>query len=454
MQTGFTTTGEKLRAFPFVQLRASVALVLMCGFVCGLLLLSSCGRVAPTYDPGTIKVTSTPEGAAIFFGGEDTGEITPFTFTELLAARYIIKVEMEGFFVSPDSAIINLTPAAFVTQNFDLSSDAPTQLVVTSDPAGAAIFLDGNDTGEVTPATLSDLEAGDVTVTLELAGSYVSPVDGHLVTIVAHETNELLKAFTVRSKKTVMMEGFSNVDCAGCPELATNVEALMHLDGYGLDKVLYCKFSMSWPGIDPHHLHNVPENNDRMNFYLSDLGGGIPMMEFEGIKATGTSANGTPTAGEIATMVDAALMDVPGFLIDITADFTSSIVPLTATLTAMEDVDLTGHTLYIALVQDFLEYEEAPGSEGETEFHWLFRDRVDTLPTLGNMTSGQTATFNETVNRGEWDLETLHVIAFVQNDATKTILQAGLSTTSAPAHAALFLDDNTLNRPTVEGNRP
>ncbi|MCP4456337.1 MAG: hypothetical protein GY809_33185, partial [Planctomycetes bacterium] len=108
----------------------------------------------------------------------------------------------------------------------------------------------------------------------------------------------------------------------------------------------------------------------------------------------------------------------------------------------------------IALVQDFLEYEEAPGSEGETEFHWLFRDRVDTLPTLGNMTSGQTVTFNETVNRGEWGLETLHVIAFVQNDATKAILQAGLSTTSAPAPATLFLDENTLNRPTVEGNRP
>ncbi len=443
-----------MRAFPFVTLRASLALVLMCGLMTVLLLVSSCGRVAPTVEPGSITITSTPSGATIFFDGEDTGEITPFVFSELIPDLYVVAVEMEGFF-APDSETLNLGPADHVTQNFALSSDAPTQLLVTSNPAGAAIFMDGNDTGEVTPATISGLEAGDVTVSLNLDGRYVSPA-GYTVTIVEHETTELpIDTFIFRSKKTVMVEGFSNVDCAGCPELATNVEALMHLDGYELDRVLYCKFSMFWPSaLDPHYRQNIDENNARKDYYISDLGGGIPMMTIEGSRVTGSGPNNTPTASEMATMIDVVLDQVPGFLIDITADFSNTTVPLSATVTAMEDVDLTGHTLYIALVQDFLEYEEAPGNQGETEFHWLFRDRVDTLPTLGAMTTGQTVTFDETVNRDDWDLDTLHVIAFVQNDVTRAILQAGISTTAAPSPAALFLDDNTLNRPTAGGNRP
>ncbi|MCP4291329.1 MAG: PEGA domain-containing protein [bacterium] len=416
-------------------------------------MLTSCGRVAPSYEPGSISVTSTPAGAAIFFDGVDTEEVTPFDFTGLDANRYEISVVLDGYFPDPVSTTVDLLPAQHATRDFVLNNQAPTQLTVSSEPTGAAIFLDGEDTGETTPATIGNLEAGDVEVSLVLDGYYSSPIS-YTATVVANANTELaVGTFSFRSKKVVMMEGFSNVDCAGCPELATNVENLMHQDGYGLDRVLYCKFSMSWPGLDPHYQHNTSENNDRMNYYLNSLSLGIPMLTLDGEKAEGTSANFTPTSSEMATLIDTALQGEPGFLIDVTADFTNTTIPLTATLTAMEDVDLTGHSLYIALVQELQEYEEAPGSEGETEFHWLFRDRVDALPSLGSMTSGETNVINETVQRGEWDLDKLHVIAFVQNNATKDILQAGISTQDPSIPAALFLNNNN-NSPTNEGIRP
>ncbi len=435
-----------MRVLSFVRLRAALALMLMCGLMIAIL-VSSCGRVAPSYEPGTITVTSTPAGAAIFIDNTNTGEITPFSFEELVANRYEIAVELDGFFADPVSSTVDLTPAANVTRDFILNSQAPTLLTVTSDPAGAEIFINGSTTGEVTPATLSGLDAGDNLVSLELAGKYIAPAN-FTVNVVAHETTVLpVETFAFRSKKVVMMEGFSNVDCAGCPELANNVEALMHTPGYGLDQVLYCKFSMFWPGInDPHYQYNTAENTDRQEYYVTFFGG-IPVLSIQGAKVTGTGEGNTPTAGEMEVLLTEALDDVPGFLIDISADFTNSDVTLETTITAIEDVNLSGHTLYIALVQDFLEYDEAPGSENETIFHWLFRDRVDTLPTLSNLTAGQVLTFNESLIRAEWDLETLHVIAFVQEDASKTIKQAGISSTNlpSPAPASKFLNNPKSN---------
>jgi len=44
------------------------------------------------------------------------------------------------------------------------------RIAVTSEPAGAKIFLDGKDTGQVTPATLSNVSVGTHQIKLELAG--------------------------------------------------------------------------------------------------------------------------------------------------------------------------------------------------------------------------------------------------------------------------------------------
>ena len=322
-------------------------------------------------------------------------------------------------------------------------------MTVTSEPAGASIFIGGVDTGEVTPATLSDLVAGDVEVHLVKEGMYVAPAS-FTATVIANENTELpVDTFALRWKKTVMMEGFSNVMCGGCPELAENVEAFMHDSGFGLDQAIYCKFSMSWPlNADPFYQYNIGENTDRMNYYLSDLNS-IPMMALDGVKTTGTGLNDTPINTEIATMVEAAIMAEPGFLIDVTADFTNASVPAEVTLTAMQDVDLTGHTLYIALVQSFFHTDEE--FQEVDDFHWLFRDRVDALPALSALTSGQTLVFNETILRSDWDLDTMHVLAFVQNDATKAILQAGITATTTHAAASLFINDTTTPQPTNGG---
>jgi len=213
-------------------------------------------------------------------------------------------------------------------------------------------------------------------------------------------------------------------------------------------------FGIITPGCCQPVQQNTVENRDRYDFYYDEIFSHfIPLLILDGVVAEGTSSNATPTASELGTLVSAALTGEPGFLIDISADFSSESFTPEVTLTAMQDgVDLSGHTLFVALVQSYFESEEA--YQSVTDFHWLFRDRVDTPETLTALTVNQPQVFNPTLSRGaDWDLDTLHVIAFVQNNATKEILQAGISGTAAHAPASLFINDDTQTRPTIGGNR-
>jgi serine/threonine-protein kinase len=56
------------------------------------------------------------------------------------------------------------------TADVVVSRAEPARLTVTSSPAGATIYLAGEPTGMTTPATLSKLEPGQVTIRLELSG--------------------------------------------------------------------------------------------------------------------------------------------------------------------------------------------------------------------------------------------------------------------------------------------
>ena len=130
-------------------------------------------------------------------------------------------------------------------------------------------------------------------------------------------------------------------------------------------------------------------------------------------------------------MEDQLLADLqtdPGFRIDVTADFLNPAVPVEVTLVPDEAIDLAGHSLYIALYEKIVDFAErglTPGTNGQTVFHHVFRDRVDTPPALGLLTAGTPVVHNVTLARGDWPLDNLVVIAFVQRDSDYAIIQAG-----------------------------
>jgi len=384
---------------------------------------------------------SVPTGATIFLDGTDTGLLTPAVLSGLAPERYQVSVALAGYVAAPDRQ--NVDVYSLITAYPDTFVLSSTALSIDSSPQGARIFLDGLPTGEVTPAVIGALEAGQTAVHVELDGYHHGPAA--TVTVVEGVITDVpADSFRLRSKRTTLLEGFSNVDCAGCPELADNVFDLQHRDSYGLDRLLYVKYSLSFPG--PQDPHTTVLQDQRAGYYLIPS---IPALFLDGVKVTGTSANNTPFADELEPLVTDRWTDDPGFLIDVTGTFGSPDVTAAVTLTALRDVDLQGLKLHVILAQSDVHYDEPPGSEGETDFHWILRERAFPADPLRILLAGETHTLLVDLARGTWDLETLYLFAFVQDDDDKSILQAGSTALDPALHAQHFLNKST--RPASAG---
>ena len=136
-------------------------------------------------EPGSILVTSTPTGAAVWLDGEDTGQVTPITLTNVPAGDHVVTVKLDGY----ADASMPVTVATGETAEVDLELTTLTgSLTVTSTPEGAAILIDGADTGEVTNATLDGIAVGTHTVTLKKDGYADTTAD---VTVAYNETAAL-----------------------------------------------------------------------------------------------------------------------------------------------------------------------------------------------------------------------------------------------------------------------
>ena len=118
--------------------------------------LASCGREAPTYAPGSISVTSTPEGAAVFLDGRDTGLVTPATLTDLETGLYLVSVQLEDWESDPESLSLELAPLEILQADFTLSRTG----IRVAGPEGARILVDGAEVLVGTTARLG-LKVGD-----------------------------------------------------------------------------------------------------------------------------------------------------------------------------------------------------------------------------------------------------------------------------------------------------
>ncbi len=116
---------------------------------------------------GTIYITSDPVGAEIFLNDENTGKVTPDSLIELFSDEYSISLKLDEF--------IDSSFSVYVEDNQRLAFDIflnevhPNgKIILTSDPSGASISINGVNTGQLTPSTFSNLKRGQYNFSLNL----------------------------------------------------------------------------------------------------------------------------------------------------------------------------------------------------------------------------------------------------------------------------------------------
>ncbi|WFN34321.1 DUF3344 domain-containing protein [Methanogenium sp. S4BF] len=122
----------------------------------------------PEQETGTLTVTSAPAGAALVIDGEETEYTTNCTIPDMPVGSYAVSVEHEHY-EEGEEQWIDVSADEDTTVHFDLRP-LTGSLSVTSDPTGAAVFIDGRETGLTTDTFLDDVIIGEHTISLRLAG--------------------------------------------------------------------------------------------------------------------------------------------------------------------------------------------------------------------------------------------------------------------------------------------
>lgn len=122
----------------------------------------------------TVDITSTPADADIFMNGVDTGFNTPHQFSLLQGSNATYSVQKTGYNFTPTEYVINNIQSN-MSQNF-VGSILTYNVTITSAPSGAAIFVDGVNSGQVTPYTFILNHGATAGFTLQLAGYNWNPM--------------------------------------------------------------------------------------------------------------------------------------------------------------------------------------------------------------------------------------------------------------------------------------
>ena len=132
----------------------------------------------PVVVPGRVAIDSTPEGAQVQIDGKsDPAWVTPYTMAGLAPGQHTVAVAKAGYIT--DTRTIDVASGNKALVAIHLTPLMAT-LSVNSSPAGANVYVDGKDSGKVTPAQLS-LDKGAHTILLRKAGYLDETASSQLV---------------------------------------------------------------------------------------------------------------------------------------------------------------------------------------------------------------------------------------------------------------------------------
>ncbi|KPL18001.1 MAG: hypothetical protein AMJ92_09995 [candidate division Zixibacteria bacterium SM23_81] len=286
-------------------------------------------------------------------------------------------------------------------------------IFVSSSIPGAAIFLDEEDSQQVTPDTLKDVPIGSHTVRVDLEGYVSSPQE---VTVSVGQVVEAV--FIMSSARVVLLEHFTSVNCMPCP--ATNEIINGLLETLGPEKVVGLEYH-PWEG-DPFYEAASFENITRNTYYGVST---IPVLFVDGVISPGS----TDSLAMFAA-VESRLAEPSPAIIAVTDTVTGSTWRGTARIIGLENVvssDLRG---FFVILEREIHLSQAPGINGEKDFYYVMREiRPQAHGEEGmNVAAGDTLyRLEETELQPGWNGEQILSVYFLQDYLSKEVLAAGSS---------------------------
>lgn len=226
------------------------------------------------------------------------------------------------------------------------------------------------------------------------------------------------------SPRKILIEEATNTSCGPC---AAQNPSFQQFIRNNFDKVIPLIYHAWWPGgNDPMYLENTVMNETRIRYYGIDQQG-VPEVRVNGKIAPKTGNWYDGAAGDVT-----ALTNELNTYANATSPITMTVAEQrngnqsSVSVTIQTSQSLVGKKLRVAVVEYYISYPQPPGSNGEKEFWWVARNM---LPDANGTTLNQNAGSNQTYNfsytiRSNWNAGQIYIVAFIQDDQTKEVLQA------------------------------
>lgn len=222
-------------------------------------------------------------------------------------------------------------------------------------------------------------------------------------------------------QRTILVEEFTQ---ASCPPCAAQNPAFNAFLDQNLAKTVSIKYQTSWPGYDPMNQQTQTWVGPRVTYYGVQ---GVPHMVGDG-----NFVSGSPSALTQAK-VDTRINQTTPIEIELDHHLSADQDSIFITCTVKSYAALTGNFVaQIALVEREIKFTTPPGSNGEKEFFNVMRQMYPNASgtSLGtSLAQGftQTITVAKPLPAYLYQKAEIGVVAFVQNNTGKEVLQAAWS---------------------------
>ncbi len=218
--------------------------------------------------------------------------------------------------------------------------------------------------------------------------------------------------------KYVLFEHFTQASCGPC---ATQNPAFQRLYLQNESQVHHIAYHTSWPGYDPMYEENPSESTSRVGYYSVS---GVPDMLTNG-------GDSKSPANVTQADIDAIVSETSPISISVEEERTTDTEgTVNISVTTHGIVPSGNWVIRVAVIEKDIVYASAPGSNGEKEFPNVFRKMLTSMggESFTAAAMGESTDFSYTFPIQEgWNPEQLYVLAFVQNESTKEVLNSGSS---------------------------
>ena len=219
--------------------------------------------------------------------------------------------------------------------------------------------------------------------------------------------------------RTVLLEYATNASCGPCA--SANPASYKYLES-NYDRMVSIWYHAWWPGSgDPMYIANKPENENRIGYY------NIPWVPYSVIDGILYDAAGD--ANTLGAQAESRWKNTSPIKLHLKSNIVGDSIEVTLTMVVYGAVTQKSLKLQTVITESIISYPTPPGSNGETVFPHVFRKFIGGVNgiDISELNIGDSLTYivKDKID-GEWNRDVLAVVAFLQSQSSKEVVQAAM----------------------------